>query len=139
LATRWSTTPSSRNARCPLAQQLIATFPEHWEGYARATHDLLALKRFDQALATVRQGLERASQRQQLVRLEAYARRFVGERASAHSLGGASTTTLSLRDVIAYAHLPGFFSDLQSLRTKRNGPRGEDVGKNVLVVAGLGA
>jgi hypothetical protein len=86
----------------------------------------------------VRQGLERASQRQQLVRLEAYARRFVGERASAHSLEGASPTTLSLRDVIAYAHLPGFFSDLQTLRTRRSGPRGESVGKNVLFVAGMG-
>jgi hypothetical protein len=122
----------------PLAQQLMATFPQNWEGYARATQDLVALKRFDQALATVRQGLERTGQRQELVRLEAYARRFVGERASAHSREGASPTTLSLRDVIAYAHLPVFFSDLQSLRTRSDGPRGETVGKNVLFVAGLG-
>jgi tetratricopeptide (TPR) repeat protein len=122
----------------PLAQRLIATFPEKWEGYEWASADLVALKRFEEALSTVRQGLERAGQRQELVRLEAYARRFVGERASGHSLEGASRTTLSLRDTIAYAHLPGYFGDLQSLRSKRSGPRGEGVGKNVLFVAGLG-
>lgn len=93
----------------PLAQRLIAAFPQNWEGYARASADLLALKRFEGALATVRQGLE-----------------------------GASPTMLSLREVIAYAHLPGYFSDLQSLRRRREGQRGEGAGKNVLFVAGLG-
>ena len=121
-----------------LAQQLIACHPSHWQGYARATQDLVALKRFEEALDMARAGLGRATEHRQLVRLEAYARRFVGQRAHSHTVEGASATALSLRDMIAYAHLPSFFSDLQSLRTRSDRRRGERVGKNLLFVAGLG-
>lgn len=127
----------------PLAQRVISCFPAQAQGYERAALDCIALKRFDEAVATIRDGLRCASERQQLLHLQAYAGQFVLDPARSYNLQGLSSQTLSMRSVIAYAHLPGFFSDLLSLRSsdpRSSRQEGQDDlnGKSLLFVAGLG-
>lgn len=127
----------------PHAQQLIKRFPSKWQGYTRLVDDLVALKRFNEALTTIELGLQHASTEPSLLRLKDYVGQYLMIAPATHSLAGMSTTVLSMRDMIAYSHIPSFFTDLQSVRRHAfeasqpvtDGPAAE---KNFLFVTGLG-
>ena len=52
-------TLGDRNKSLEYALGLIFHHPDNWKGYARATQDLIALKRFDEARNKIQDGLDR--------------------------------------------------------------------------------
>ncbi len=127
----------------PLAQQLISRFPSQVHGYTRLVDDLVALKRFNEAMTTIELGLRQASTEPQLVRLRDYVGQYLKRAPATHSLEGMSTTVLSMRDMIAYSHIPSFFTDIQSVRrhvvqSSQAEAASLPAEKNFLFVTGLG-
>ncbi len=129
--------PSLAAARTPLGEH-----PQAWEGYERAALDLLALKRLDEALSQVDQGLQRLSENTQLLKLKDYLSAFVpSTNSQTRTLASKREHyELTSRDIIAYSGDPEFFHTIQSRRKHKPTPDNplKQLTKKALFIAGLG-
>jgi tetratricopeptide (TPR) repeat protein len=84
--------------------------------YCCAVIDRIALKQFEEALATAEAGLRQIPQSLELQHVKAYASAFLNSAATSYHLEQLNRKVLSMRDMIAFSHLPRIFADLQTLR-----------------------
>ncbi len=143
MAARTNDSGSDRHERSlAAARTLIAEHPQAWEGYERATLDLLALKRLDEALSQVDQGLQHLSENIQLLKLKDYLSAFAPSTNSQTTALASKREhyALTTRDIIAYSGDPEFFPTIQSRRKHKPTPGNplKQLTKKALFVAGLG-
>lgn len=143
MAARTNDSDSGRHERSlAAARTLIAEHPQAWEDYERAALDLLALKRLDEALSQVDQGLQHLSENIQLLKLKDYLSAFVPSTNSQTTALASKREhyELTTRDIIAYSGDPEFFHTIQSRRKHKPSPDNplKQLTKKALFVAGLG-
>ena len=117
------------------AQDLIAFHPEKWQGYAYAAMDLVALKRFDEALAKIQEGLEKLPNQSNLLILEGYTSAFTGSPVIVRE-DLTNIYKLEHNQIIAYSHDIRYFSCIQKQRSPSH--QEKNFNKNLLFVGGVG-
>ena len=108
------------------SELLIKYYKNNDIGYANKVEDLVALKRYEEALETVSLGQSRCPKSTTLKKYRAYVNNFLGN--SENTVIGVSQESINLSwvDLIAYSSSPKFFKLIQRKRAKTN----KDTNKN---------
>jgi tetratricopeptide (TPR) repeat protein len=117
------------------AQYLIVFHTDKWQGYSCAAIDLVALKRFDEALAKIREGLEKFPNHSNLLILEGYTSAFTGNPIILRE-NLTDIYELEQSQIVAYSHDIRYFSCIQEQRSPSH--QEQNFKKNLLFVCGLG-
>ena len=106
----------NREKSMEYAELLITHHPKLGKGYLRATEDLIGLKRFEEALIKIKEGLKKLPNRIMFIKKMSYINTLLEKRI--REISDLEKDKIEFRplDIITYSSVPKFFELIQSKR-----------------------